>query len=69
MDTSPAPLAALHFELHVRLAPRPGGLQPMWQADLCAAGRREGLHFDSLPALIRYLAALETNGPPWPGIR
>lgn len=69
MDTHPAALQALHFELRVTLALRPEGLQPAWEADLLGSRPDERLHFESMPALIRYLARLETHGPPWRGIR
>lgn len=69
MDTDPAASQALHFELRVALTLQPQGLQPAWEADLLGHRPGERLHFESLPALIRYLACLEANGPPWRGIR
>jgi hypothetical protein len=69
MDTNPAATQALHFELRVTLTLQPEGLQPAWEADLLGSRPDERLHFESLPALIRYLAGLETQGPPCRGIR
>ena len=48
---------------------RPDGLRPAWEADLVGPTPRERLHFDSLPALIRYLARLDPHLPPLRGIR
>ncbi len=69
MDTDPAACAALHFDLHVALTLRPEGLQPTWQADLLGTSPGESLHFESMPALIHYLASLQCKGPPSCGIR
>jgi len=69
MDTPPALPPALHFELRVALALRPDGLKPAWQADLVGPAQGERLHFDSLPALIRYLACLDPHLPSSRGIR
>ena len=69
MDTSPASSEALHFALRVALTLRPDGLRPAWQADLVGPTPGERLHFDSLPALIRYLARLDPHLPPSGGIR
>jgi len=69
MDNAPASPEALHFALRVALTLRSDGLQPAWQADLVGPTPGERLHFDSLPALIRYLARLETHLPPLRGIR
>jgi hypothetical protein len=68
MAADPDPLA-LHFELHVALTLQPDGLRPAWQADLLGPADGDRLHFDSLPALIRYLARLDPHLPAPRGIR
>jgi len=60
---------ALHFELHVALTLQPDGLRPAWQADLLGPADGQRLHFESLPALIRYLARLDPHQPASRGIR
>jgi hypothetical protein len=69
MDTGPAQPQALHFELRVALTLRPDGLRPAWQAELLGPLSGDRMHFDSLPALIRYLARLDPHLPSSPGIR
>jgi hypothetical protein len=68
MDTDPPP-PALRFELHVALTLQPDGLRPAWQADLLGPAEGQRLHFESLPALIRYLACLDPHLPASRGIR
>ena len=68
MEPEPAP-HALHFELHVALTLRPDGLRPAWHADLLGPADGQRLHFESLPALIRYLARLDPHLPASHGIR
>ena len=63
MDTGPATPTALRFELRVALTPGIDGLEPAWQADLLGPGEGDRLHFESLPALIRYLARLDPHLP------
>ena len=60
---------ALHFELRVALTLQRDGLRPAWEADLLGPVEGERLHFESLPALIRYLACLDPHLPPARGIR
>jgi len=60
---------ALHFELRVALTLQRDGLRPAWRADLLCPPGGERLHFESLPALIRYLASLDPHLPPSRGIR
>jgi hypothetical protein len=69
MDTEPASPEALHFALHLARARGSDGLQGVWQADLVGPTPDERLHFDSLPALIRYLSRLDPQRPPARGIR
>jgi hypothetical protein len=69
MDTDPAAPQALHFELRVALTLQRDGLRPAWQADLFGPAEGERLHFESLPALIRYLARLDPHLPLSRGIR
>ena len=60
---------ALHFELRVALTLQRDGLRPAWEADLLGPADGERLHFESLPALIRYLARLDPHLPTSHGIR
>ena len=69
MDTEPARPPALHFELRVALTLRRDGAGQAWQADLLGADPGTRLHFESLPALIRYLAWLDPHLPSSRGIR
>jgi hypothetical protein len=61
---APLPPAALRLHLTLQRDPATRG----WQADLQAEGAQPQQHFDSLPALIAWLARLET-APPVRGIR
>ncbi|MEO5883690.1 MAG: hypothetical protein ABIQ06_14840 [Caldimonas sp.] len=69
MDTESAAPETLHFELRLALALRPDGLKPAWQAELLGPTPGERLHFQSLPALIRFLARLDPHLPASRGIR
>ena len=69
MNTHYTTSQRLHFELRVALTLQPDGLQPVWEADLVSTEPNGSQHFDSMPALIRYLAQLERNWPPGRGIR
>ena len=68
MDTEPTP-PSLRFELRVALTLEPAGLRPAWQADLLGPAEGQRLHFESLPALVRYLASLDLHLPALRGIR
>ena len=59
----------LHFELRVALTLQRDGLRPAWVAELLGPKEGERLHFESLRALIRYLACLDPHLPPSRGIR
>lgn len=69
MHPDPSRPPDLRFELHVALTLQPDGLQPVWQADLLGEAFEPAIHFDSLPALIGYLARLDRHGPPSRGLR
>jgi len=69
MDSEPAHSPALQFELRLALRLAAEGVVPRWEAELSGPDGSAGLHFESLPALIRYLVRLDTITPPSRGIR
>lgn len=61
MQTDPARLQALRFELRLALTLQAEGLLPTWQAELLGEGPGDRIRFESLPALNRYLSSLDAN--------
>lgn len=69
MDSDPAHSPFLQFDFRLALRLAAEGVVPRWEADLSGLDASGGLHFDSLPALIRYLVRLDSITPLSRGIR
>lgn len=68
-QTAPPPAITLQVQLNLELRLTQAGAAPSWQARVAGGQPLQQLNFDSMGALIGYLARLDLQPPAPGGIR